>query len=682
MNNTGGGSATNSGVDFQQRVAAFFVLSMGLSLDCSIALGHHKQLKIKKISFETSDSIDDIKLIHKKSITYIQAKRQLSLSEAPTSDFFKTIEQFYKQNRSSQNPKDSYTLVTTADSSKKITKELKKITKSLRLNVDALTENPLSQSEQETLQKVSNIVKLIASNNKHQKVSDVEFIELLKKIHIITLDLEQGGTYESAFLTSITCQLSIHPELLWNYIITKSLDWSKNRQSIDNSETKSLLDNFIKPPQTAPLQSDTNFHFAFDAEKFKICSGREVILIESPNKKNEVVLLELKRFNDAGEFLLSFQEDKVELQDGSKYKLYGRAATISGAARLFHEDPRFMKKNLILPDAESISAIDNELIPLAYSEKIRSSITSNTNVSKCIHCGDGLSHNGMFVEIQETSLPFDNGIIHKKCRRPSDRILGTGSNPGIDLYPELKNFDYKKWFTLLPESQAVWGSLENISTKATHILWTPDQEHLVGTHCIKATLEDSSTRYIQHRGQIQRFTSENADIECSRFIEQARAAQESGNPLCFSSDGDVFSNKDTIMRNQQTPAKPIECLNFEKAVYTRGLSALHDTCKNYYAPLTTIMDERNNPILFKDMVFLISRPIDLKHFLENWKAIASTVENYKLNIIEDDKQFDHFMHKLRAKKISVLVDPIFDRHGELLSGSTISHMDDLINNKN
>lgn len=679
MNKTGGGSATNSGVDFQQRVAAFFALSMGLNLDCSTALGYEKSIKTKKISFETSDYIDDIKLAHKSSITYIQAKRQLSLSESQNSDFFKTIEQFYNQHENSQNPKDSYALITTGDSSKKIITELKKITKSLRLNIDALADNPLSLSESETLQKIQKIVRAVASKNQKAIISDEEINNLLKKTHVITMDLEQGGSYESAFLTSIACQLSTQPELLWSHIISKCLDWSKNRQSISFIEMKDLLEKFIKNPQQVEPERDNFFHFAFDPENFKICSGREVILIESGVKKNEIALIELERFDSNGGFYLKFIEDSIILSNGERYKLYGRAATIKGAARLFQNIPGSSSKTLLLHDAASISAVDNSQIAVAYSEKIRSLIMNSTEVSKCIHCGDGLSHDMTFVEIQEEGLPFDTGAIHRNCRRPTDRVLGVGSNPGIDLFPELKNFDYKKWFTLLPESQALWGSLDSINTKIRHILWTPDHETTTGAYCIKVTLEDNSTRYIQHRGKIQRFSSENADTQCALFVEQAKSSKLDGNPVCYSHDGDVFSDKNAIIHNQQGIEEPVECRKFEKIAYTRGLSTVHDKCKSYYTPLILIADEHNNPLLFNDTAFLITKPIELKHFLKNWKPIFKHSENYKLKIIEDDKQFDATIYKIRKKTSHILVDPIFDSNNELLSGSIIRHMSDLQN---
>lgn len=680
MNNTGGGSATNSGVDFQQRVAAFFALSMGLNLDCSTALGYEKSIKIKKISFETNDSIDDIKLVHKSSITYIQAKRQLSLSESQNSDFFKTIEQFYNQHKYSQNPKDSYALITTGDTSKKIITELKKITKSLQLNTDALIDNPLSQAESETLQKIQKIVRAVALKNQDPKISDDEINKLLTKTHIITMDLEEGGSYESGFLISIACQLSIQPRLVWSYIISKCLDWSKNRQSVTFLETKELLDKFIKTGQLSEPKRENHFHFAFDPEHFKISSGREVILIKSPVKKNEIVLIELERFDSNGQFKLKFIEGSVVLSNGDKYELYGRAATIKGAARLFQTIPESSSKTLLLPDTASISKIDNTPIALAYSEKIRSLITNNSEVSKCIHCGEGLSHNIIFIEVQEEGIPFDTGAIHKNCRRFTDRVLGTGSNPGIDLFPELKNFDYKKWFTLLPESQAIWGSLEAINTKVRHILWTPDQETTTGAYCIKVTLEDNSTRYIQHRGKIQRFTSENAEIQCAEFIEQAKISKLDKNPMCYSFDGDVFSDKNAIMHTQQGIEEPVECQKFEKTTYTRGLSTVHDKCKNFYAPLVLIADEYNNPVLFNGMAFLITNPIQLQYFLNNWRPIFKHSENYKLRIIEDDKQFDFMIFKIREKASKILVDPIFDSNIVLLSGSTIRHMDDLQNN--
>ncbi|MBC3304284.1 hypothetical protein H0Z09_24425 [Pseudomonas sp. SWRI18] len=678
MSNSGGGSATNSGIDYQQRVAASFVLSMALDLDCSVALGHAKPIKIKKVSFETSDSIDDVKLIHKTSITYVQAKRKLSLSDLPTSDFFKTLEQFYNQHFSSQNSKDSYALITTTETSRKIIIDFKKLTKSVRLNILASTENPLSQSEVDTLEKVTSVFSSITATKKHPPLTLPQLMQLLKKIHIITLDLEQGGTCEGSFLTSIACQLSTAPQLIWHHMIVQTLEWSKNRQSVDAASIKELLGDFIK---SIPVRSPKHepFGLSFDPEKFNLFSGREVLVVKVPNTKNKFALLEEKRFDDQGNFRLKFHDGYVEMQNGKKYELYGRFSTLKSASKVFKDEWTDQKRKLILPNAHTISVVDKEPVALAHSEKIRTALSHTSEISTCIHCGDGLSHDILVIEVNDTDCPFDTGVIHKKCRRPADRILGTGFNPGMEPYPELRDFDYKKWFTLLTDGQALWGGFENINPSVKNVLWTPDEVYQEGSHCIKVTLADHSNKFIQHRGQVQRFSSAQADIHCIDFLDQAKVARQANDPLCYSSDGRSFGNKNTIIRSYHETATPIECIDFKKTPYTRSLSTLHNTCKNFYTPLIAIMGANNKYLPIQDSAVFITNPLTLKDLLKNWTLIpgAHRIEDYKLKIIETDKDFDHFLFTLRTSPTKILIDPYFDAQGGLLRGTQLFHMDDL-----
>ena len=94
-----GGQATNSGIDYQQRIAAWFLINHFSKFDISVYFDQlDEELIISKTHFETSQNIDDLNLTcaNKKSI-FLQIKRSLSLSTRDTSDFHKTINQFIKE---------------------------------------------------------------------------------------------------------------------------------------------------------------------------------------------------------------------------------------------------------------------------------------------------------------------------------------------------------------------------------------------------------------------------------------------------------------------------------------------------------------------------------------------------------------------------------------------------------
>lgn len=368
---SGGGAATNSGIDFQQRVASFFVLSMGLELDVANVLGQAGNVKVKSVSFETDDCIDDIVLYHESYKTYLQAKRKLSLSEQENSDFYKTVEQFVFEYHNSLNVNDCYVIATSMESSKKILSDFKNICESARLNAEGIEQNPMSSSEIDAYNKFKNCVDTITEKNKLNVFSKEDLNIILKRIYVVSLAVESGGVYESAFLTSIACSLTTEPRLIWSLIITKTLDWSKKRQSIDLAAIKLLLSEFITTKSFKAEDDDELISFKFDPEKYDICSGREIVIIDSFFPDSDIALLELYRFDDDGNRRIKFGDTYVEMGNGSKYKLYARFATFSGAERYISEQKWMQSKQVVIGPINGENNYDASPIAVAYSDKIR-----------------------------------------------------------------------------------------------------------------------------------------------------------------------------------------------------------------------------------------------------------------------------------------------------------------------
>lgn len=272
-----GGSATNSGIDYQQRVSAFFILSMVLDLNYSFILENFREEEICQVSFETSDAIDDICLKHKSSRTYIQAKRKLSFSRRPDSEFGKIIEQFVLQNYGVQNDGDRYVLITSSNTSKKILSDIRKITKLVRMGASVEEFGLLSVSEENITDALFEIIIIMHKKYSLQVPTSEKIRKLIGKIYIICMDLEDGGVLEKSFLVSISCKLSVRPDLIWNFIIAKSLDWAKNRMTINRQTINNLLDAYIEDEKSRDGNNDAEHFFKvkFDPENYDICAGRE-----------------------------------------------------------------------------------------------------------------------------------------------------------------------------------------------------------------------------------------------------------------------------------------------------------------------------------------------------------------------------------------------------------------------
>ncbi len=154
------GSATSAGIDYQQRVAAWFLVALLFNHDVSNTLDLPETSYIKDIAFETAENIDDLRLqLTNQNNIYLQIKRSLNLSTSTNSDFYKTIKQFVKQFVLNMYSKDIFMLITSSDSSSKILRDLVKIFSSARLNDEKYTQNPLSKSERDTYEKYLQIAK-------------------------------------------------------------------------------------------------------------------------------------------------------------------------------------------------------------------------------------------------------------------------------------------------------------------------------------------------------------------------------------------------------------------------------------------------------------------------------------------------------------------------------------------
>ncbi|MEJ2765049.1 hypothetical protein VV869_13905 [Photobacterium sp. MCCC 1A19761] len=684
MINKSGGAATNAGSDYQQRISAYFVLHMGLGLDCSRALERRNSNgKVLKVAFETDDDIDDIVLTHENSKSYLQAKRKLTLSDKDGSDFYKAIEQFVKQFHNSQNDNDSYIAITSGETSKSISKHLKKITNSARLSEKAIEQNPLSKSELAAYGKLKRCIQKSYVKNGFGNPASDELEKLIKQIYIVVLDVEQDGIHEKSFLESLVNKFNIESNLIWNLVIAQALDWSKNRQSIDFSGINEFLSKFkIKEIERRDDELDSFFKVKFDADNYTICSGRELVLMESPYPDHDYQLVELKRFDERGNFRIKFHENAIEMSNGDKFEIYARFSTYKGAERFLEENAEFTDNLLIVPiNSNDSGEYDNTPIAKAYSEKVRGHILANNDATKCIHCQNGLSYPSNLVEIQEEGLPFDAGSIHSECLRVSDRVLGKTINDGVKKSPEFNNFDFNKWISLLDKSQGLWSGMKEypVNQPIKNILWNSNPVgDSNGGYCIKTKLKDGSHQYIQERGKVQRYNRDAALEVCARLEEWRLDSIKNKSPLCYSIDGNVQGMQQELQKHSTKPLDLVECESFKVVKFTRGIGIKHDKLNNFYAPILVFSDfETGEYITFENAIFLITAPTELKVYIENWNKVNYTLDSYRLDIIETDAKFDKFMHWTKHNALEVLVDPFFDNEANLIKGAIIEDLEEI-----
>jgi hypothetical protein len=222
---SGGGAATNTGIDYQQRLAAYFLIQMLLDMDSLSGIGLDGVHPITEVSFETSSYVDDMVIKTQNGNLYIQAKRNISMSDNVGSEFQKTVNQFVNQFLLNTEANDKYILATSSGSSSKIKQDLRKILESIRLNDTDFENNPLNQSEEEVYAKLKNCVSASYKKVTNQDISYIILTSFFKKMHVVIADVQQGMPLEGALLTVLTSKSKVKPELFLSVTISLALSF-------------------------------------------------------------------------------------------------------------------------------------------------------------------------------------------------------------------------------------------------------------------------------------------------------------------------------------------------------------------------------------------------------------------------------------------------------------------------
>lgn len=225
---TGAGASVSSGADYQARVAAY-AIAHALVGSAMAALD---EMHAERIEHETREYIDDL-IIRTQEGTdvYVQAKRQLNWSLSATSDFGSTIAQFARQHASGQ--RGLYALATTSASSRRITMDLSAALLAYRSATPAafLRDQPASFATLITDLKTA--IMEFASD-----LSDEEVDDVLKRIRVARLDLDDGEPLHQALRMRLGGGGFVPDDLVWAKLVADSLDASRRRITLSVDERR------------------------------------------------------------------------------------------------------------------------------------------------------------------------------------------------------------------------------------------------------------------------------------------------------------------------------------------------------------------------------------------------------------------------------------------------------------
>ncbi|WP_416443422.1 hypothetical protein ACH3O9_00850 [Leeuwenhoekiella sp. A16] len=684
-----GGQATNSGINYQQRISAWFLINQYSKFDISIYFDQlDERLVISKTHFETSQFIDDLNLTceNGKSI-FLQIKRSISLSIRDTSDFYKTTRQFIEEFNKNEQTKNYFGLITTSDSSSKITSGLKKIIVSLNLSSDAFRENPLTESESDTLYKFQSIFNIIYEEVSKKKPTQKLFENFLKRIFIGIIDIESGNTVEVASHMLLKSIGFNQPELVWSILIKNSLVYATDRLSIDNNKLEKIFDRYISDEKDINLEENPKEWFKSEViTEGKFSTGKEVLLIKSFIDELDLMIVELYRFTDDCQIKSVFYDNKINITEDVEWEVIQRFSTMSGLDRYLEENQEIYKgmKVGVIP-ANEIENVENDNCSKLHKSYLEELLDKNPNPLICLHCGKQVSEkNAVIAEIEDRDTIPAFGSVHKSCLRPIDRVIGTVRLPDKEYNNHLVNFDFKLWINLIMEGQGMMNALKSspqlLYGRTPTIAWNGNEEYDADySFCINYILEDGSTSYSYQRSKIERLNKVQAQesLKLSNFVHKKQ--RELNDPYCVLSVSKTAGTYSGLLKIKKTDDVILEIKSAEIANYSSLVAKAFDKDIEHYAPLCIIKNRELETFLnLSNVVPIISDPLKFSDHYDNWLKIGFEIDDVDLKIIKTDKDFDYYMRMIFSDNMVPIIDPLFDKNFQLVSGYPITEYDKLI----
>ncbi|WP_316777857.1 hypothetical protein [Pedobacter antarcticus] len=678
---TGGGSATNSGIDYQQRVAACFQIFLYTQFEISQVLNEDFSVTIKSLHFETADAVDDLKLLCDKDQTlYLQVKRSISFSDLPDSEFIKSLDQFIEQ-QSLGGFNKNYVLVTSSDSSRRLTGELRKILTSIRLNDSTFKLNPLNKSEQEVYNKFQAAFisrSLLLTGN---RTDDRNFVEFAKRVYIEVMDVEAGMSLERSAKLLLVGRMQ-NPDLVWALLIKNSLVYAADRASVNRKALTNILNNY----QVRKSEFMDQDEFEAILRDAVILNGeyscnKEVLILESEEgDKNEI--MEIARFSDACSKQLSFSNNQVKFtSDSEPLTLIYRGSSAIGLSRFVEQNPNALgDKPLVIFDSPAIERVNQEECIKLYNEYVDQLSKENRHIGNCLHCGKpvGKSEN-LLIEIDDDDTTSAVGACHLACRRPMDRVLGTARTENDLSSPYLEDFDFNQWVSLSLRGGIIFDGLTPGLQGKAGIAWSGFQHKGNGDFCVKFQMEDGTKRFAFHRGKIERMTEQEAKEHVHRFKVQLEKQKAENDPLGFTTKNRQYGVYSRLLLGIGQDDEFVAINDALAVRYSQQEAKLHDTGRMYYAPLCYAAEKHSGAILnIGNMIPVISDPRMIDSLAKSWQRAGVDVEDLTLRILPSDNEVDIFFAQLFADKMILILNPLLDQNAKLVSGFFISPAKDIL----
>ncbi len=153
------------------------------------------------------------------------------------------------------------------------------------------------------------------------------------------------------------------------------------------------------------------------------------------------------------------------------------------------------------------------------------------------------------------------------------------------------------------------------------------------------------------------------------FNNSFEEGRERKDPFCYTSLHDNFGAYSVLLSSKDDNETCLKCISAEAVRYSNLIGKVYNENKNFYAPLCFLVHSKTGRwITINSYFVLITDPLRLMDFMENWKIAGIEINDYEIEIIKDDEEFDNKMREVFKAGLKVIVDPLIDQQKRFVKG--------------
>jgi hypothetical protein len=261
---TGGGRATQTGTDYQNRSAAWFAVFILAERDVALPLGLPAQTTLESIWCETTQPVDDLNVrASQGGVIFGQAKHTLNLETGEESDLASTLDQFVRQylaardrtpgaipeGRDLEPERDRLVILTSPSSSGPVKNDLADLLGRIRTLKPHRSEAALgtaasTEAERHALNVVREHVRRSWAAQTSIAPTEDEIGSLLELVWVLVLDVDPEGTGEREARTILRQSILKNPEqadAVWKSWIENQALLARAKAGLSRAGLQALL---------------------------------------------------------------------------------------------------------------------------------------------------------------------------------------------------------------------------------------------------------------------------------------------------------------------------------------------------------------------------------------------------------------------------------------------------------